>query len=106
MAHSNYLHRNVLSFAVIFVVIIMIFQAKGTNAETNTVDQSKDMEEAQELEILDVIPLNDDGRFLEVTFNKPVQTIDRFNVNIFNEESCQRHGVKKIDMRDNVNENF
>ncbi|SFF00266.1 hypothetical protein [Alteribacillus iranensis] len=67
------------------------------NSALKAASQHKEMIAARRgLAIMDVTPLSNDGRYLEITFNKPIKTIDKFNINIVNRRSHQRHGVEEI----------
>lgn len=55
-----------------------------------------DFTPAEEMKILEVIPLSADGHFLEVTFNQPLTTIDKFQFNIYDSSSLQKHGIQEI----------
>ncbi|MDQ0297909.1 hypothetical protein J2S78_000317 [Salibacterium salarium] len=97
MTQSYYFYQKVLFFALVGIILLFLSQPGEITAA------EQDVGEEEETDIINVVPLSEDGRLLEVTFNSPVQALDRFQVKIFNEKSNQRHGVQEVEMQDSGN---
>lgn len=71
--------------------IVVVNNALQYQDETSVVDSP-----SEEIKITDVVALNSDGRYLEVTFSQALNNIDKYQFHIFDSSSGDIRGVQEV----------